>query len=107
MPRITFVPAEGADVTVDAPVGTNVMKAALSSMVPGIIGECGGDLVCATCHVFVRREWADKLPAITDEEAEMLEVTSEEPTDCSRLACQIEVTDELDGLTVDLPRTQR
>jgi 2Fe-2S ferredoxin len=107
MPRITFAQASGGEVTVDAPVGTSVMKAAVSNTVPGIIGECGGDLVCATCHVFVRREWADRLPPVTDEEAEMLEVTSEEPTDCSRLACQIEVTDELDGLTVDVPSTQR
>lgn len=87
--------------------GQSIMKAAVANMVPGIIGECGGELTCATCHVFVDREWIGLLPEQDDEEKEMLDLTSEEPTDCSRLSCQIFATRELEGLVVNLPRTQR
>jgi 2Fe-2S ferredoxin len=107
MPRIVFVQPDGTEKVVDAQVGASVMKAAIASAVPGIVGECGGDLVCATCHVYVGGGWADRLDPITVEEAEMLEVTSEEPTDESRLSCQVTMTEQLDGLTVVIPATQR
>lgn len=87
--------------------GQSIMKAAVANMVPGIIGECGGELTCATCHVFVDRGWLDRIPAQKEDELDMLGLTSEEPTECSRLSCQIAATPNLDGLVVNLPKTQR
>lgn len=107
MPVVTITTPEGDVRVIDAPVGTPVMKAAVSAMVPGIIGECGGDLSCATCHVYVDPAWIDKLPARTADEEDMLDATSEEPTECSRLSCQIIMTDDLDRLAVTAPATQR
>jgi len=107
MPRIVFTQPSGAPVTLDAPAGISVMKAAVGNVVPGIIGECGGELVCATCHVFVDPEWFDRVGPASADEADMLEVTSEEPTEYSRLCCQITITEELDGLTLRVPATQR
>jgi ferredoxin, 2Fe-2S len=105
---ILKITTPGGDVrTINAAVGTPVLKAVISAMVPGILGECGGHLSCATCHVYVDRAWIDKLPARTAEEEDMLEATSEEPSECSRLSCQIIVTDDLDGLSVTAPATQR
>jgi 2Fe-2S ferredoxin len=83
------------------------MRAAVDHGVPKIIGECGGELACATCHVFVDPEWFDRLAAANDDELAMLQVTSEEPTQYSRLSCQIAVVEDLDGLIVNVPETQR
>jgi 2Fe-2S ferredoxin len=91
---------------VEVATGVSVMKAALGSNVRGIVGECGGDLSCATCHVFVAPEWFDRLEPASEFEQEMLESTAEPPTECSRLSCQIILTDELDGLTVTIPDSQ-
>jgi 2Fe-2S ferredoxin len=85
----------------------SVMQTALNNLVDGIVGECGGDLSCATCHVFVDPDWYDALPGVTAEEEDMLEATSEEPTKFSRLSCQIKCHDKLDGLVVRIPATQR
>jgi 2Fe-2S ferredoxin len=97
----------GARREVEAAVGESVMQAALNSLVDGIVGECGGDLSCATCHVFVDPEWHDALPAASDDEEDMLEATSEEPTKFSRLSCQIKCDGKVDGLVVHVPATQR
>jgi 2Fe-2S ferredoxin len=107
MPTVKITTPQGDVRAIDVPVGTHLMKAAVSAMVPGIIGECGGDLSCASCHVYVDPAWIDKLPARTADENDMLDATSEEPTDCSRLSCQIVMTDDLDGLAVTAPATQR
>lgn len=107
MPRIVFVKPDGQRRVVVATVGESVMQAAVNNLVDGIVGECGGDLSCATCHVFVAPEWHDAVPAASSDEEDMLEATSEEPTRFSRLACQIKCDDELDGLVVHLPATQR
>lgn len=88
--------------TVDAADGENVMRAALSQDVPGIIGECGGEMSCATCHVVVAPEWFDRLSPLTGDEEDMLEVVDDR-SELSRLSCQILVTPELDGLTVEVP----
>jgi ferredoxin, 2Fe-2S len=107
VPRIVFINPDGEQREVAAEAGESVMQAALNNLVDGIVGECGGDLSCATCHVFVDPEWFDSLPEVCDEEADMLEATSEEPTKFSRLACQIRCTSGLDGLVVHTPATQR
>ena len=107
MVKITFVKSDGTRQSANGEEGCNVMKVATANLVSGIIGECGGDLTCATCHVFVDDAWTDLLPPRSTEEEDMLEATSEEPTDASRLACQIDCTRELDGLVLHLPETQR
>lgn len=106
MPRVTFEHPDGQRQTVDADPGDSVMRIATSNLVKGIIGECGGELICATCHVFVDPSWLRSLPPMSEIEREMLEVASEEPTAYSRLSCQIVLTDALDGLTVRIPDTQ-
>jgi ferredoxin, 2Fe-2S len=107
VPRIVFVKADGERQEVVAAEGESVMHAALNNLVDGIVGECGGDLSCATCHVFVAPEWYDALPEASSDEEDMLEATSEEPTKFSRLSCQIKCGAKFDGLVVHLPATQR
>jgi 2Fe-2S ferredoxin len=106
MNRVTFVHPDGRTNTVEVADGRTVMKAATENLIPGIVGECGGDLSCATCHVFVDEAWTDKLPPRSTDEEQMLDVTSEEPTAHSRLSCQIRMTPELDDLVVHVPETQ-
>ena len=107
MPDIIFEQTDGTRRHVAAESGRTLMKVATESLVDGIIGECGGDLSCATCHVFIDGEWAQALPPKSVDEEQMLAVTSEEPTEHSRLCCQVVVTDDLDGLVVHIPETQR
>ena len=107
MPRVIFILPTGEARTVEVATGTTLMTAAVKHGVDGIIGECGGVCMCATCHVYVRPEFADKLPPIKDTEEAVLEVTNAERLPTSRLSCQIKMTDELDGLTVDVPPSQR
>ncbi|WP_285729190.1 2Fe-2S iron-sulfur cluster-binding protein [Nocardiopsis sp. ATB16-24] len=105
-PRITFVHPDGTRDDVDVAPGRSVMEAAKINQVDGIVAECGGNAMCATCHVYVADEWTERLPEISMVEESMLEFTACERTDASRLSCQIEVTEELDGLVVELPEEQ-
>ena len=107
MPRIVFIKPDGERREVVAADGESVMQAAVNNLVEGVVGECGGDLSCATCHVFVAPEWYDALPEVSAEEEDMLEATSEEPTKFSRLSCQIKCCDKLDGIVVHVPASQR
>ena len=106
MPRVTYIDPDGTEHLVDADVGTSVMMAAVSSDIDGIVAECGGSLMCATCHVYVDPAFAERLPPRSPDEDEMLEAAASERLQNSRLSCQIELTDELDGLVVRLPETQ-
>lgn len=105
MPKVTFVAFNGERHEVQVPVGLSLMRAAQDNNVPGIDGDCGGQCACATCHVFVEAPWAALTGARTASEEEMLNFTAE-LRDSSRLACQITVTDALDGLEVTLPNGQ-
>ena len=82
------------------------MEVAIDNDIDGIIGECGGCCSCATCHCYIDPAYKDKIPPRGDLETEMLEFASSEANDNSRLACQVEITDELDGMVVTLPETQ-
>ncbi len=82
------------------------MQAAILNNVNGIVGECGGAAMCATCHVYIDPEFAQKVPPRSEIEEVMLEATASEADDRSRLGCQIVLGDELDGLTVHLPPAQ-
>ena len=86
--------------------GQSLMSAAMAADVDGIAADCGGALSCATCHVLIGEEWIDRLPPPGDDELAMLEFTAVARTRRSRLSCQVELTDALDGLTVELPPTQ-
>lgn len=104
MPQITYHHTDGDVDTVEVPDGTSVMRAALVNSVDGIIGECGGQAMCATCHVYVRG-CAD-LPDVSEDEDEMLDCTTEDRAENSRLGCQIVAGRDFDELEVDLPATQ-
>jgi ferredoxin, 2Fe-2S len=107
MPRVVFVQPTGESQTVDVASGTTVMNAAVKHGVEGIIGECGGVCMCATCHVYVREEFLHRLPPIQDTEEAVLDVTNAERLANSRLSCQIKMTEGLDGLVVEIPPSQR
>jgi ferredoxin, 2Fe-2S len=107
MPAVTYVEFGGAEHRIDLPEGENVMRGALNNDLPGIVGECGGGLACATCHCYVDDAWADKAGTPTSQdERDMLESTSAEVKSTSRLSCQIVITAELDRLIVHLPEHQ-
>ena len=106
MPAVTFVDPDGSEIRAEAEPGTSVMMCAVSGGVDGIVAECGGSLMCATCHVYVDEAFADRLPEMSPDEDEMLEAAASERLPTSRLSCQIPLSDELDGLVVRLPDTQ-
>ena len=105
MPKLTFIAHNGSRHEVQAPSGLSLMRAAIDNNVPGIDGDCGGQCACATCHVFVEAPWATLTGPRTDREDEMLNFAAE-LRDSSRLACQIELSDALDGLVVSMPEGQ-
>jgi ferredoxin, 2Fe-2S len=105
MPKITFMGFNGGAHTVEVPEGTTLMRAATDNGVPGIDGDCGGNCACATCHVYIDAEWVERVGGRTAAEEEMLNLVAELRGN-SRLACQIDVTDELNGLVVGLPEAQ-
>jgi 2Fe-2S ferredoxin len=106
MPQVSYVQPDGARRDVDVPAGTSVMKAAIHNDIPGIVAECGGSLMCATCHVYVDAQDADRIPAPDAEESEMLEVTAAPRRPTSRLSCQVIVADAVGALTVYVPKEQ-
>lgn len=105
MPRVIFVQADGTRSEVEALSGDSIMETAIDNDIPGIIAECGGACSCATCHVYVDEDFADKLPAPDPLEDGMLECVIERKPN-SRLSCQIRVNDEIDGITVRVPESQ-
>lgn len=107
MPDITFIHPDGSAQGLEAPLGVSVMQVAGGAGIGGILAECGGSANCATCHVIVSPEWAGRLPAPSPAELEMLACTAVERQPGSRLACQIAVTSEIDGLVVHLPERQQ
>jgi len=106
MPKITFIEADGVEHIVAVAEGTTAMQAALHNAVPGIEGACGGQAACATCHVFVDPAWLSVTgPAESEIETGMLQL-AEEVRPNSRLACQITLTADLDGLVLRMPESQ-
>ncbi|MDN5861585.1 MAG: 2Fe-2S iron-sulfur cluster-binding protein [Pseudonocardia sp.] len=107
MPKVIFHhDGAGSDV-VDVDPGTNLMRAAVANGVRGIVGECGGQAMCATCHVYVREPETAALPEISEDEDEMLDCTVA-PRDPlrSRLGCQVTLGAETDEIQVDVPASQ-
>jgi len=104
--RLVFKLSNGSDVEIDAPPGRSIMEAAKAENVPGIDADCGGSMICGTCHVQVDPESQLRLPEQSEGELELLEYVPE-PKPNSRLTCQIPVTDTLEGLVLMVPTTQR
>jgi 2Fe-2S ferredoxin len=106
MPKVTYTAFDGATTVIDGETGDSVMTTAVRNGVPGIVGECGGVLSCATCHVFVEESCLEKLPPVGDLEEEMLEGTAVDREPNSRLSCQIKLSEELGDVAVSLPEYQ-
>ena len=91
--------------TIEVQNGLTVMEGAVQNDIPGIDADCGGGMACATCHVYIKEEWWNKVPIKVDGVEDMLDMAYE-PNKLSRLSCQIIVSDELDGLVVTIPSKQ-
>ena len=105
MPKITYIEHGGKTHTIEVANGLSVMEGAVQNNIPGIDADCGGSMACATCHVYVKEEWFNKLPKKEDGEEDMLDMAFE-PKKNSRLSCQLMVSDQLDGLVINLPEKQ-
>ena len=105
MPKITYKTQDKNIYTIDVQNGLTVMEGAVQNDIPGIDADCGGGMACATCHVYVTEDWFDKLPKKEDGEEDMLDMAFE-PKKNSRLSCQLIVSDEMDGLVVNIPSKQ-
>lgn len=106
MPSVTYVAPDGARTQVEVADGTTLKDAAIDHGIDGIVAECGGNAMCATCHVYIDPAWADRLPAVDEVEDELLQETASPREPTSRLGCQVHVDAALDGLVVRLPETQ-
>ena len=105
MAKITYKDFQGNSKTIEVENGLTVMEGAVQNNIPGIDADCGGSMACATCHVYVKEDWFNKLPKKENGEEDMLDMAFE-PKKNSRLSCQITVTDEIDGLIVTTPEKQ-
>ena len=105
MAKITYITHDNQNHTIEVQNGLSVMEGAVQNDIPGIDADCGGGMACATCHVYVNDEWFDKIPSKEDGEEDMLDMAFE-PKKNSRLRCQITISNELDGLIVNIPSKQ-
>lgn len=100
--KVTWRTGTG-EMSADVEAGKTLKDAAMEADVPGILGECGGNLSCATCHVVVDPEWWERTGEPAEMEDAMLDVTLAPRQATSRLSCQIEMRPELDGLVLTVP----
>ena len=105
MAKITYIEHSGKPHTIEVENGLTVMEGAVQNNIPGIDADCGGGMDCATCHVYVKDDWFDRVNKKNEGEDDMLDQAFE-PKKNSRLSCQITVSDEIDGLIVHLPTKQ-
>ena len=105
MPKVTYIEHNGKIHIQEVPNGLSVMEGAIQNNIPGIDADCGGSCACATCHVYVDEKWLSKLQKKENAEEDMLDMAFE-PNKFSRLACQITVMNDLDGLVVKMPSKQ-
>ena len=105
MPKITYITSDNKVHNIYVDNGLTVMEGAVQNDIPGIDADCGGGMACATCHVYVKEDWLNKLPKKEDGEEDMLDMAFE-PKQNSRLSCQLIVSEELDGLEVNIPNKQ-
>ena len=105
MAKIKYIEFNGNEHEIEVSNGLTVMEGAIKNKIPGIDADCGGACACATCHVYVDNNWIEKLSPKDDSEEDMLDFAFEVKSN-SRLSCQITVSDELDGLIVNMPEKQ-
>ena len=105
MAKITYIENNGKSHTVEVAEGLTVMEGAVQNNIPGIDADCGGGMACATCHVYVKDEWFDKITKKSEGEDDMIDQAYETKKN-SPLSCQIQVVPEIDGLEVNLPEKQ-
>jgi 2Fe-2S ferredoxin len=105
MAKIIYTDQQGNSKTIEVENGLSVMEGAVQNDVPGIDADCGGSMACATCHVYVEEKWLDKLPKAEEGENDMIDMAFQ-PKKNSRLSCQLIVSDEIDGLVVNIPSKQ-
>jgi len=105
MPKITYIEHSGKSHEIEVANGLTVMEGAVQNNIPGIDADCGGSCACATCHIYINKEWFNKLPKKENAEEDMLDMAFE-PNKLSRLSCQITVSDKIDGLVVKMPSKQ-
>jgi 2Fe-2S ferredoxin len=102
--KATWILPDGHEIAADVPMGRNLMEAALAANVPGVVGECGGSLSCATCHVHVDSVWYGATGTPGDFEEAMLDVSDTPRASTSRLSCQIVMAPGLDGIVLRVPQ---
>jgi 2Fe-2S ferredoxin len=105
MPKLVFIEHNGTQHEITAAVGTSLMQAALDNAVPGILADCGGCCVCGTCQVYIDPSWLEKLPPPDSSEQSLLEALTHVREE-SRIACQISITADMDGLVLRVPESQ-
>jgi len=105
MVKVLFVEHDGTQHSVEVKPGDSLMQAAVSNGVPGIDADCGGSCSCATCHVYVNEQWLAKTGDVNPVEEAMLSLSTDRKEN-SRLSCQINLTEEMDGLIVNTPEFQ-
>ena len=105
MPQVKFIEFNGTKHNIDANNGDSIMVTATSNLVPGIDADCGGECSCATCHVLISAQWRAKLEVASDTEESMLDLNPDRSAE-SRLSCQIIMSDDLEGIVVNLPEFQ-
>ena len=103
MVKVTWQLPDGSAVSAEVKEGLSMMEAAVANGIPHVIGECGGCLSCATCHVHVHPDWISRVGGFDEMEDAMLDATEAERSENSRLSCQIEARAELDGLVLIVP----
>ena len=103
--NLNYIEHNGKSHQIEVANGLTVMEGAVQNNIPGIDADCGGSMACATCHVYVKEDWFNKLPKKENGEEDMIDMAFE-PNKFSRLSCQITVSDQIDGLIVQLPKKQ-
>ncbi|MBL0422958.1 2Fe-2S iron-sulfur cluster binding domain-containing protein [Ramlibacter sp. AW1] len=104
--NLTYRLPDGTERTLRVPAGTSAMRAAVDAGLPGIVGECGGSMMCATCHVYVEGAGRGDLEGPSEQELAMLDFTAAERRPHSRLGCQLPASPALEGLVLVLPECQ-
>ncbi len=105
MPKVTYITPQGVRHDVEVDIGYTVMEGAINNNIDGIVAECGGACACATCHSYIDEAWLARLPEMDDMEDSMLDAAFDRRAN-SRLTCQIEMNDDLDGLIVHVAENE-
>lgn len=106
MTKVTYVSPDGTRTEVEAKDGDSVMHTAVANDIDGIIGECGGQMMCATCHCYVDDGWAETVGYRSEDESDLLDCTAFEAKETSRMSCQVKISSELEGLVIHLSESQ-